>query len=78
MLDSIERKIRLRTEQLCKERGHAKGRALEEWLRALSEVLTTSAWKQSRMSVAVRKKLSLLRKKRWAEAKMRPKAQRSV
>jgi len=41
MLDLIERKIRLRTEQLYEERGHAQGRALEQWLKAVSEVLHT-------------------------------------
>jgi len=41
MLDLIERKIRLRTEQLYEERGHAQGRALEQWLTAVSEVLHT-------------------------------------
>ena len=41
MLDLIERKIRLHTEQLCEERGHAEGRAFEDWLKAVSEVLRT-------------------------------------
>ena len=41
MLDLIERKIRLRTERLCKERGRAEGRAFEDWLKAVSEVLAT-------------------------------------
>jgi len=41
MLDLIERTIRLRTQRLYEERGHAEGRALEEWLKAESEVLRT-------------------------------------
>ena len=39
MLDLLGRKIRLRTEQLLKERGNAGGRELEDWLNATSEVL---------------------------------------
>jgi heme-degrading monooxygenase HmoA len=43
MLDLIERKIRLHTDRLYKERGHAEGRELEDWLKAASEVLRTFA-----------------------------------
>lgn len=42
MRDLIERKIRLRAHELYEERGHAEGLALEDWLRAESEVLKTS------------------------------------
>ena len=41
MLDSIERKIRLRTERLYEERGPAEGRELQDWLKAQSEALAT-------------------------------------
>ena len=42
MLDVIERKIRLRTERLCDERGPGKGRrTFEDWLKAQSEALRT-------------------------------------
>ena len=41
MLDLIERRIRLHTDRLCEERGHAGGRELEDWLKAASEVLRT-------------------------------------
>jgi len=41
MLDLIERKIRLYTQRLCEERGHAEGCELEDWLKAMSEVLLT-------------------------------------
>jgi len=39
MLDIIERKIRLRAHELYEERGHGEGFALEDWLKAESEVL---------------------------------------
>jgi hypothetical protein len=41
MLDLIERKIRLRTERVFEERGHAEDQTLEDWLKAASEVLRT-------------------------------------
>jgi hypothetical protein len=41
MLDLLGRKIRLRTEQLLKERGSAEGRELEDWLNATSKILRT-------------------------------------
>ena len=41
MLYLLERKIRLRTERLLKERGNAEGRELQDWLQATSEVLRT-------------------------------------
>ena len=39
MVDLLERKIRLRAEQLYNERGRVEGLALEDWVRAESEVL---------------------------------------
>ena len=42
MLDLLERKIRLRARQLYEERGKADGRALEDWVKAESEILKTS------------------------------------
>jgi len=42
MLDLIERKLRLHTDRLYEERGHAEGSELEDWLKAASEVLRTS------------------------------------
>ena len=42
MLDLIERKIRLRAQELYQERGRAEGFAVEDWLKAESEVLKTS------------------------------------
>ena len=41
MLDLIERKIRLRTEQLYEKRGQADVRVFEDWLKAISEALAT-------------------------------------
>lgn len=41
MLDLIERKIRLYTQRLYEECGHAEGRELEDWLKAESEALRT-------------------------------------
>ena len=38
----LERKIRLRARQLYEERGQIKGRELEDWVRAESEVLQSS------------------------------------
>jgi hypothetical protein len=42
MLDLIERKLRLHTDRLYEERGHAEGCELEDWLKAASEVLQTT------------------------------------
>jgi Protein of unknown function (DUF2934) len=42
MLDLIERKIRLRAQELYQERGRVEGFAVEDWLKAESEVLKTS------------------------------------
>ena len=42
MLDLLERKIRLRARQLYEERGKVDGRALEDWVKAESEILKTS------------------------------------
>ena len=41
MLDMLGRKIRLRTEQLCEERGPAERRTFEDWLKAATEALRT-------------------------------------
>jgi hypothetical protein len=42
MVDLLERKIRLRAEQLYNQRGRVEGLALEDWVRAESEVLKSS------------------------------------
>jgi hypothetical protein len=42
MMEMLERKIRLRARQLYEERGQIKGRELEDWVRAESEVLQSS------------------------------------
>ncbi|MGD0792195.1 MAG: DUF2934 domain-containing protein [Terriglobales bacterium] len=42
MVELLERKVRLRARQLYDERGQAEGRALEDWVRAESEVLKSS------------------------------------
>jgi len=42
MVDLVERKIRLRAHQLYEERGRVEGFAVEDWLKAESEVLKTS------------------------------------
>jgi len=39
MVDLLERKIRLRADQLYNERGRVEGLALEDWVRVESEVL---------------------------------------
>jgi hypothetical protein len=39
MVDLLERKIRLRADQIYNERGRVEGLALEDWVRAESEVL---------------------------------------
>lgn len=42
MVDLLERKIRLRARQIYEERGGADGQALEDWVKAESEILKTS------------------------------------
>ena len=42
MVDLLERKIRLHARQIYRDRGEADGRALEDWIKAESEVLKTS------------------------------------
>jgi hypothetical protein len=42
MVGMLERKIRLRAEQIYAERGQVEGRALEDWITAESEVLQSS------------------------------------
>ncbi len=42
MVDLLERKIRLRARQIYEERGAADGQALEDWVKAESEILRTS------------------------------------
>jgi len=42
MISLLEKKIRLRARQLYEERGQGAGRALEDWVRAESEVLKSS------------------------------------
>jgi hypothetical protein len=42
MVKLLERKIRLRADQIYKERGQEEGRALEDWITAESEVLQSS------------------------------------
>ena len=42
MVGLLERKIRLRAGQLYVERGEVEGKALEDWVRAESEVLESS------------------------------------
>ena len=42
MISMLERKIRLRARQLYEERGQEDGRALEDWVKAESEVLKSS------------------------------------
>ena len=39
LVELLERKIRLRADQLYNERGRVEGLALEDWVRAESEVL---------------------------------------
>ena len=39
LIDLLERKIRLRAQQLYDERGQENGRALEDWIQAENEVL---------------------------------------
>jgi len=42
MVDLLERKIRLHARQIYRDRGEVDGRALEDWVKAESEVLKTS------------------------------------
>jgi len=42
IVDLVERRIRLRAYLLYEKRGHLEGFALEDWLKAESEVLKTS------------------------------------
>lgn len=42
MITMLEKKIRLRAQQLYEERGQVEGRALDDWAKAESEVLGTS------------------------------------
>ncbi len=42
MVDLLERKIRLRAQQLYDERGQVEGRDLEDWVRAEKEILKSS------------------------------------
>lgn len=42
MIDMLERKIRLRARQLYDERGQEEGKALEDWVKAESEILKSS------------------------------------
>ena len=42
MIDLLERKIRLRARQLYEQRGQIDGQALEDWVKAESEILRTS------------------------------------
>ena len=46
MVDLLERKIRLRADQLYNERGRVEGLALEDWVRAESEVLKSGVLAQ--------------------------------
>jgi len=39
MLEMLERKVRLRAQQLYDERGGVEGRELEDWVKAEAEVL---------------------------------------
>ncbi len=42
MVSMLERKIRLRARQFYEERGQEDGRALDDWVKAESEVLQSS------------------------------------
>jgi DUF2934 family protein len=42
MLEMLERKVRLRARQLYEERGQTEGQALEDWVKAESEVMKSS------------------------------------
>jgi hypothetical protein len=42
MVELLERKIRLRAQQLYDERGQVEGQDLEDWVKAESEILKSS------------------------------------
>ena len=42
MLELLERKIRLRAQQLYDQRGQTAGRELDDWVKAESEILESS------------------------------------
>jgi hypothetical protein len=42
MISMLENKIRLRARQLYEERGRIDGRALEDWIKAETEILKSS------------------------------------
>lgn len=42
MIGMLEKKIRLRARQLYEERGKIDGKALEDWVKAESEILKSS------------------------------------
>jgi len=42
MVELLERKIRMRAQQLYDEHGQIEGRDLEDWVRAESEILKSS------------------------------------
>ncbi len=42
MMELLERKIRLRAQQLYDERGQVEGRDLEDWVRAEKEILKSN------------------------------------
>jgi hypothetical protein len=42
MVDLLERKIRLHARRIYRERGEVDGQALEDWIKAESEVLKSS------------------------------------
>jgi hypothetical protein len=42
MLNMLENKIRFRAQQFYEERGQTEGKALEDWVKAESEVLQSS------------------------------------
>jgi hypothetical protein len=42
MINMLENKIRLRARQLYEQRGRVDGRALEDWLKAETEILKSS------------------------------------
>jgi len=42
MITMLEKKIRLRARQLYEERGRVDGRALEDWLKAETEIVKSS------------------------------------
>ncbi len=42
MMELLERKIRVRAQQIYDERGQAEGQDLEDWVKAESEILKSS------------------------------------